>query len=65
MLLNIVMPHCWHLDSNYNPVVEFTFKDCFPVGLTGIEFDVSTGDTQYFAAQAVFRYRMFTITSLA
>jgi len=53
------------LDSNYNPVVEFTFKDCFPVGLTGIEFDVSTGDTQYFAAQAVFRYRMFTITSLA
>ena len=53
------------LDSDYQPVVEFTFKDCFPVGLTGIEFDVSTGDTQYFAAQAVFRYRMFTVTSLA
>ena len=53
------------LDSNYNPVVEFTFKDCFPVGLTGIEFDVSTGDTQYFAAQAVFRYRMFTVNSLS
>ncbi len=53
------------LDSNYNPVVEFAFKDCFPVGLTGIEFDVSTGDTQYFAAQAIFKYRTFTVTPLA
>jgi len=50
------------LDSNYSPVVEFVFKDCFPVGLTGIEFDVSTGDTQYFAAQATFKYRTFTVT---
>jgi hypothetical protein len=53
------------LDSNYNPVAEFSFKDCFPVSLTGIEFDVSSGDTQYFTAQATFRYQMFTVESLA
>lgn len=50
------------LDSNYKAIAEFSFKDCFPIGLTGIEFDVSSGNTQYFTAQATFKYRAFTVT---
>lgn len=52
------------LDSNYAPVSEFVFRDCFPVSLTGLEFDVSSGNTQYFAAQATFKYRVFNVNAL-
>lgn len=53
------------IDSDNNPIARLNFMDCFPISLSGIEFDVSTGNAQYFAAQATFRYRMFTVESLA
>lgn len=53
------------LDSNRNPVVSLDFQECFPISLSGVDFDISTGDTQFFTAQAVFKYRQFTITPLS
>ena len=52
------------LNSDNIPVVRLNFMDCFPVSLTGMEFDISTGNAQYFTGQASFRYRMFTIETL-
>ncbi len=53
------------IDSDNLPIAQLNFFDCFPISLSGIEFDISTGNTQYFAAQATFRYRMFTVESLS
>jgi len=52
------------LDGNRNPVVSLDFQECFPTSLSGIDFDITTGDTSYFTAQAVFKYRQFKITPL-
>lgn len=52
------------LDGNRNPVVSLDFQECFPTSLSGIDFDITTGDTLYFTAQAVFKYRQFKITPL-
>jgi hypothetical protein len=52
------------IDSDNLPIARLNFSDCFPTSLSGVDFDVSTGDTQYFAAQAVFKYRTFTVESL-
>ena len=47
------------MSSNYQPVAEFIFKDCFPVSLTTLNFDASVQDISYFTAEAVFRYNYF------
>jgi hypothetical protein len=52
------------LNSNNLPIVRLNFIDCFPISLSGLDFDVSTGNTQYFVGNAVFKYRMFTVESL-
>lgn len=52
------------LGSDYNEVARLNFQDCFPISLSGVNFDVSRGDTQYFAADVVFLYRVFTVESL-
>lgn len=52
------------LDSNNNPKVSLNFMDCFPISLSGLDFDISSGNVQYFAAQAVFKYRAYTIEVL-
>ena len=36
------------LDSNDNPNIEIKFKDMFPVSLSGLDFDLSGGDSPYF-----------------
>lgn len=53
------------LGSDNNTVGRLNFLDCFPTSLSGVDFDVSNGDTQYFSAQATFKYRVFTVESLA
>ena len=53
------------LDGNRNPVVSLDFQECFPTSLSAVDFDISTGDTRYFTAQAVFKYRQFKITPLS
>jgi hypothetical protein len=52
------------LNSSDLPIVRLNFIDCFPISLSGLDFDVSTGNTQYFVGNAVFKYRMFTVESL-
>jgi hypothetical protein len=52
------------LDSNNNPIARLNFTDCFPTVLSGLDFDVSSGNTQYFTAQAQFKYKYFTAESL-
>ena len=47
------------LSSNYQPVAEFQFKDCFPISLTTLNFDASVQDVSYFTAEVVFRYNYF------
>ena len=47
------------LSSNYRPVAEFVFKDCFPVSLTTLNFDASVPDVNYFTAEVTMRYNYF------
>ena len=52
------------LDSNNNPNQEILFKDAFPIALSGLDFDISGGDTPYFVGLASFKYRIFNIKSV-
>lgn len=47
------------LSSNYRPVSEFVFKDCFPISLTTLNFDASVPDVNYFTAEVQLRYNYF------
>lgn len=47
------------LSSNYQPVAEFVFKDCFPTNLTALNFDASATDINYFTAEVTLRYDYF------
>ena len=47
------------LSSNYRPVAEFIFKDCFPLSLTTLNFDASVPDVNYFTAEVKIRYNYF------
>lgn len=50
------------LDSNNNPVTTITFRDCFPVSLAGLDFEIASGSTEYMQGIAMFAYRDYTIT---
>ena len=52
------------LDSNDNPNVEIKFKDMFPTSLSGLDFDLSGGDSPYFVGLASFKYRIYTIRNI-
>lgn len=52
------------LDSNNNPNVEIRFKDVFPISLEGLDFDISSGDQNYFVGVAAFRYRIFDVETV-
>ena len=47
------------LSSNYRPVAEFIFRDCFPLSLTTLYFDASVPDVNYFTAEVTLRYNYF------
>jgi hypothetical protein len=53
------------LDSNNNPKTRVVFQDAFPVALSGMDFDISTGNTDYFQALATFRYKQFIVEAIA
>jgi len=52
------------LGSNNRPTTQITFYSCFPTSLSGLEFDISAGSTEYFYAMAVFRYQKFFVEML-
>ena len=49
------------LNSNFNASVKVKFRDLFPVSLSGIPFNSTLEDQQYFTAQATFKYTMFDV----
>jgi hypothetical protein len=52
------------LDSNNNPNVKVTFKDSFPISLSGLDFDITNGAGDYFIGIAAFKYRTYSIDAL-
>lgn len=52
------------LDSNNNPNVKVTFKDAFPISLSGLDFDITNGAGDYFIGIAAFKYRTYTIDAV-
>ena len=49
------------LDSNNNPITQIVFRDAFPVSLQGLEFEISSGGTDYMVGVAMFRYKDYII----
>ena len=49
------------LDSNNNPITKITFRDAFPTSLAGLDFEISSGNTDYMVGVAMFRYRDYVI----
>lgn len=47
------------LSSNYQPVAEFVFRDCFPITLSTLAFDTAVQDIQFFTAEVYLRYTYF------
>ena len=52
------------LTSSMNPQIAIHFKDCFPLSLSGINFDSTTTDIEYISADVSFRYDLYTIENL-
>ena len=49
------------LDSNFNKKFRIYFKDLFPVSLSGLNFDSTYTDTEYFAVDATFKFSIYDI----
>lgn len=49
------------INSDYNPSVKIKFKDMFPVSLSGIPFNATSEQQQYYTAQASFMYSIFDV----
>ena len=47
------------LGSDNEPVGRIFFQDCFPINLTGVDFDISSGNVQHLQATATFKYKLF------
>jgi hypothetical protein len=52
------------MDANNNAVAQFNFADIFPTSISGMDFDISSGEAQTFTATATFSFLYFTATSL-
>jgi hypothetical protein len=49
------------LNSNYRDVAIVKFKDLFPVSLSSLNFEASDTDVDYFTAEVIFKYTLYTI----
>ena len=49
------------LNSNYQEAGTIKFRDLFPVELTGIPFDATIEQQQYYTATAIFKYTMYDL----
>ena len=52
------------LDSNNNPKIIFRYIDAFPISLQGLDFEISTGSTEYMQGVAMFKYSYYQIETL-
>lgn len=49
------------LDSNFNKKIKIVYKDLFPTSLSGLNFDSTNTDNNYFTAEASFKFTIFDI----
>ena len=49
------------LNSNYQEAGTIKFRDLFPTELTGIPFDATIEQQQYYTATAIFKYTMYDL----
>jgi len=49
------------LTSKNNPIVEFQFKDAFPVALSPLELDSTKEDVEFLTASVTFKYTYYTV----
>ncbi len=49
------------LDSNFNKKIKIVLKDLFPTTLSGLNFDSSYTDTEYFTADVSFKFTIYDI----
>ncbi len=49
------------LNSNFRDIAMVKFEDLFPVSLTGLEFNATDDDINYFTSQVSFKYTMYNI----
>lgn len=49
------------LTSHLNPQIEVTFRDAFPISLTGLEFDSTAADVDYLESSVSFGYTSYAI----
>jgi hypothetical protein len=52
------------LDSNNNPKINIKFIDAFPTSLQGMDFEISTGQTDYMVGVAMFAYTRYEIETV-
>ena len=51
------------LNNQNNVSFEVVFQDLFPTNLSTLSFDVTQTDTQFFQAQATFKYTLYEVRS--
>lgn len=52
------------LTSHMNPQMNIRFRDCFPISLSGINFDSTSTDIEYQTADVSFRYELYDVENL-
>ena len=52
------------LSSNYQTAGKVIFKDLFPTFLSGIPFDATLQEQQYYTATCTFRYTIFDLIDI-
>lgn len=50
-------------DSGMNPLVEWNYKDCFPISLDGPMFDATQPDIEYITSNVTFRFKYFVFNT--
>ena len=51
----------WILDSQRNLKFDFTFRDAFPISISGMPFDTTLDDITYIPVTAKFAYTLYDV----
>ncbi len=52
------------LNNNNLANFDVVFKNCFPINLSSLPFDVTSSDNNYFTATATFRYTLYEVRDI-
>lgn len=53
------------MTNQYKPNIEVKFTDCYPIALSGVQFDVEQNDVDYLSADVSFVYRRYTLSTIS